>query len=81
MSITSADDGKTWSNRRMVYASTGTGNSAGAPQVINVGGRLVVSFQTSEDSNLGQTGAYTYVFSGAYFLPFVLLHGSHFMSH
>ena len=61
MSITSADDGRTWSNRRMVYASTGTGNSAGAPQIINVGGRLVVSFQTSEDSNLGQTGAYTYV--------------------
>lgn len=59
MSITSADDGKTWSNRRIVYESTGTGNSAGAPQVINVGGNLVVSFQTSEDSNLGQVGAYT----------------------
>ena len=59
MSITSADDGKTWTNRRTVYASTGTGNSAGAPQIINVGGSMVVSFQTSEDSNLGQSGAYT----------------------
>lgn len=59
MSITSADDGKTWTNRRMVYASTGTGNSAGAPQILNVGGSLVVSFQTSEDANLGQVGAYT----------------------
>lgn len=59
MSITSADDGMTWTNRRTVYASTGTGNSAGAPQIINVGGSMVVSFQTSEDSNLGQTGAYT----------------------
>ena len=59
MSITSADDGKTWTNRRTVYESTGTGNSAGAPQIINVGGNLVVSFQTSEDSNLGQVGAYT----------------------
>ena len=29
------------------------------PQIINVGGNLVVSFQTSEDSNLGPTGAYT----------------------
>ena len=59
MSITSADDGKTWTNRRAVYTSTGTGNSAGAPQIINVGGSMVVSFQTSEDSNWGQTGAYT----------------------
>ena len=59
MSITSADDGKTWSNRRIVYESTVTGNSAGAPQIIDVGGNLVVSFQTSEDSNLGQVGAYT----------------------
>ena len=59
MSITSSDDGKTWSNRRLIYASTGTGNSAGAPQIINVGGSLVVSFQTSEDSGLGETGAYT----------------------
>ena len=70
MSITSADDGRTWSNRRLVYASTGTGNSAGAPQIINVGGRLVVSFQTSEDSNLRQTGAYTYVNPG-FCIPFL----------
>lgn len=60
MSITSTDDGKTWSTqRKQVYNSVGTANSAGAPQIINVGGTLVVSFQTSEDANLGAGGAYT----------------------
>lgn len=61
VSITSADDGKTWSSTRsLVYASTGSGNSAGAPQIINVGGTMVVSFMTSEDANLGSGGgAYT----------------------
>ena len=56
-SITSTDDGKTWSStRRLVYAATGTGNSAGAPQIVNVGGMLVVSFMTDEDANLGSSG-------------------------
>lgn len=32
-SITSPDDGKTWSNRQDVYTPTGTNNNAGAPQV------------------------------------------------
>jgi len=61
LSITSADDGKTWSSTRcLVYASTGSGNSAGAPQIVNVGGTMVVSFMTSEDANLGSGGgAYT----------------------
>lgn len=49
-SITSADDGKTWGNRQTVYTPTGSGTNAQAPQVISVGGTLVVSFQTDEDS-------------------------------
>ena len=53
-SMTSSDDGKTWGNRRRVYTPTGNGNNAGAPQVINVGGTLVVSFMTDEDTQLGQ---------------------------
>ena len=57
MSITSSDDGKTWSSQRnLVYSATGTSNSAGAPQIINVGGTLVVSFMTNEDANLGSSG-------------------------
>lgn len=61
LSITSADDGKTWSSTRsLVYDSTGSGNSAGVPQIINVGGTIVVSFMTSEDADLGSGGgAYT----------------------
>ena len=56
-SITSADDGQSWSSaRRQVYGATGTDNSAGAPQIINVGGTLIVSFMTSEDANLGSSG-------------------------
>lgn len=59
-SITSADDGKTWSSiRHEVYGAVGTGNSAGAPQIINLGGTLVVSFMTNEDANMGTNGAYT----------------------
>jgi hypothetical protein len=50
--ISSADDGKTWGGRRRVYTPTGTSNNAGAPQVVNVGGRLVVSFMTDEDTSL-----------------------------
>ena len=57
MSITSADDGKTWSSARsLVYSATGNSNSAGAPQIINVGGTLIVSFMTNEDANLGTSG-------------------------
>ena len=49
-SITSSDDGNTWGNRQTVYLPTGTDNNAGAPQVVNVGGTLCVSFMTDEDT-------------------------------
>ncbi|KAI9663524.1 MAG: hypothetical protein M1831_002533 [Alyxoria varia] len=51
-SVSSADDGKTWRNRADVYKAKGSGSSqvnAGAPQVANVGGKLVSSFMTDED--------------------------------
>jgi hypothetical protein len=51
-SITSSDDGATWGNRQTVYTPTGTNNNAGAPQVVNVGGTLCVSFMTDEDTQL-----------------------------
>lgn len=51
-SIRSRDDGKTWGARRRVYTPSGTDNNAGAPQVVNVGGTLVVSFMTDEDTQL-----------------------------
>lgn len=51
-SITSSDDGANWSNRQTVYLPTGTNNNAGAPQVVNVGGTLCVSFMTDEDTQL-----------------------------
>lgn len=51
-SITSPDDGKTWGNRQRVYTPTGTNNNAGAPQVVNVGDTMVVSFMTDEDTQL-----------------------------
>lgn len=47
-SIISPDDGLTWSNRQGVYTAPPDRN-AGAPQIINVGGTLVVSFITDED--------------------------------
>lgn len=49
-SITSADNGVNWGNRQTVYKATGTNNNAGSPQIINVGGTLVVSFMTDEDT-------------------------------
>lgn len=48
-SITSSDDGATWGNRSSVYAPP-TGFVAQAPQVTNVDGILVASFQTNEDN-------------------------------
>ncbi|KAL1635925.1 hypothetical protein SLS58_010030 [Diplodia intermedia] len=42
-------DGATWGDRRVVYESDGF--NAQAPQVANVGGTLVVSFQTDEDGD------------------------------
>ncbi|KAL8922616.1 MAG: hypothetical protein Q9208_005121 [Pyrenodesmia sp. 3 TL-2023] len=50
--VLSTDDGKTWSGRRTIYRTSSPNTSAGAPQVINVGGTLVVSFMTNEDQQL-----------------------------
>ncbi|KAL8802901.1 MAG: hypothetical protein Q9182_003517 [Xanthomendoza sp. 2 TL-2023] len=47
--ISSSDDGRTWWNRRTIYTASSAHTSAGAPQVVNVGGTLVVSFMTNED--------------------------------
>ena len=47
--ITSADNGQTWDGRKTIYTPVVPSTSAGAPQIINVGGILVVSFQTNED--------------------------------
>ena len=59
-SITSDDDGKTWGNRQTVFTPTNPNTSAGAPQVVNVGGTLVVSFITNEDSGItSPSPAYT----------------------
>lgn len=49
--ITSPDDGTTWVDRTRLYTPTGTDNNAGAPQIINVGGSLVCSFMTDEDTS------------------------------
>ena len=51
-SVSSPDDGVTWGDRRTVYVPTGERNNAGAPQVVNVGGTLCVSFMTDEDTQL-----------------------------
>ncbi|EED14645.1 conserved hypothetical protein [Talaromyces stipitatus ATCC 10500] len=51
-SVTSSDDGKTWGNRKTVYAPSGF--NAQAPQITNVGGTLVASFQTDEDGGSGE---------------------------
>jgi len=53
-SVRSPDDGKTWGDRRRVYTPVGANNNAGAPQVVNVAGKLVVSFMTDEDTQQHQ---------------------------
>jgi hypothetical protein len=52
-SVSSSDGGKTWGNRKMIY-DAGEGKSAGAPQIVQVGGLLVVSFMTDEDRTQDQ---------------------------
>lgn len=42
-SVTSNNDGASWGNRATVYTPTGSNNNANAPQIINVGGTMVVS--------------------------------------
>lgn len=51
-SISSSDDGKTWGKRKIIYTPDSPNTSAGAPQIVNVGGTLCVSFMTNEDSQL-----------------------------
>lgn len=50
-SVVSHDDGFTWGSRRTVYAPPNNRN-AGAPQVVNVGGRLVASFMEKDTTNV-----------------------------
>ncbi|KAH7407221.1 Sialidase [Cadophora sp. MPI-SDFR-AT-0126] len=47
--VSSSDGGTTWTDRRPVYTASTAGRNSGAPQVVNVGGTLVVSFMTDED--------------------------------
>jgi hypothetical protein len=51
--VLSNDDGRTWHSRFQLYQPPSNTQSAGAPQVYNVWGVLVVSFMTNEDHNLG----------------------------
>lgn len=49
--VTSPDDGASWSTKEIaVYAPVGRSNNAGSPFVVGVGGTLVVSFMTDEDT-------------------------------
>jgi hypothetical protein len=50
-SVLSSDDGLTWHSRSRLY--TPTKGNAGAPDVVNVWGILVVSFMTNEDHDVG----------------------------
>jgi hypothetical protein len=50
MKLTFADDGMTWGNRQLVYEAVG-GKNATAPQVVNCGGTMVVTFMTDEDGH------------------------------
>ncbi|PNY23700.1 Uncharacterized protein TCAP_06358 [Tolypocladium capitatum] len=48
--VLSHDDGFNWGSRTRLYTAA-NGRDAGAPDVINVGGQLVASFMTNENSN------------------------------
>ncbi|KAJ7777333.1 glycoside hydrolase family 93 protein [Mycena metata] len=51
-SVVSINDGVSFGERRQVYVPTGSGNNAGAPQVVTTtGGTLVASFMTDEDTS------------------------------
>jgi Neuraminidase (sialidase) len=56
--VTSSDGGSTWGGRTRLY--TPPSGSSGAPQVVNVGGTLVVSFMsteaTSQSNNVDDDG-------------------------
>jgi hypothetical protein len=53
----SPDDGATWTTRALLYSPSDASRSAGAPQVIRVGSRLVASFTTNEDGGTWPSGA------------------------
>lgn len=46
--VISRNDGFSWGERGHVYKSPNNGH-AGAPQVVNVGGTIIVDFMTNED--------------------------------
>ncbi|PIL35382.1 hypothetical protein GSI_02108 [Ganoderma sinense ZZ0214-1] len=51
-SVVSPDDGQTWGTRSQVFVPSGSGNNAGAPQIVATpDGNLVVSFMTDEDTS------------------------------
>ncbi|KAL9596201.1 MAG: hypothetical protein Q9219_005953 [cf. Caloplaca sp. 3 TL-2023] len=50
--VFSSDDGKSWSGRKTIYTPSSPNTSAGAPQIINASGTLVVSMMTNEDQTL-----------------------------
>lgn len=57
-SVLSYDDGMTWdeTTRSIVYDPSNTVSTAQAPAVINVGGNMVVSFITNEDTPSDASG-------------------------
>jgi photosystem II stability/assembly factor-like uncharacterized protein len=55
--VRSEDDGVSWGDRSLVYATADTSKNAGAPQIIRVGSKLVASFGTNEDGGVWPTGA------------------------
>ncbi|KAL8661902.1 MAG: hypothetical protein Q9202_005184 [Teloschistes flavicans] len=58
--VFSNNDGISWYGRKTIYTCPNPNTSSGAPQVINVGGTLAVSFMTNEDSGLNSpSSSYT----------------------
>lgn len=51
--VFSQNDGISWNSRKRIYTAANKRES-GAPAVINVGGKLVVSFMTNEDVDIPQ---------------------------
>jgi hypothetical protein len=50
--VQSSDDGKTWTNRHIIFAPKNAARHAGAPQVTSLrDGRVVVSFMTNDGVN------------------------------
>lgn len=48
--LTSSNNGNSWGGQHLVYSPTCCNNNAGSPQIANVGGTLVVTFMTDEDT-------------------------------